>query len=1492
MAVVRELRARFTAEARALKKVMDDVRRSTRELAKGQDAAQKSMQGVGKESDTMAKRFKTADGRMMRLNRTTADTGRTFSDAGKNTTGFRDNLSKTDKVTSNTTRTFKTADGRLASLNRSFLESNKTFRTTGGSLTSLGKHFTATEVSALTAGRQAQTTSGQMMRLNRSASESARTFRTTGGSITTLGKHFTAAETKAMTLGKQVKTTAGGVAALDTTVGKSTKTFRTSGGDIRSLGKHFTAAETNARLMGQSVSASGDTVASTSRSVQSVVRDRVSAPFRGAIDNVRGFTRSIRDIVASLGVFSLVSGGINMVKNSLAGAISRYDTLNNYPRVLELMGFDAKESSKSIDRLSEGIDGLPTSLDSVVGTAQRIAIITDDLDSATETTLALNNAFLASGSSAWDAQRGLEQYVQMLSRGEVDLEAWRSLQETMPVALTRTAEAFGFTGRSAQNDLYDALKEGDITFDQFNEKIIELSNKTGGFADMAKESGAGIATAWTNMKTAVVRGTANIIESVDKSLGGVGSIAGFIDRMKVNVNNGFKTMEKAVPPVITVFKFLHGILKDVSDRTEPLRDGIHAVIEAFKGNDTPMMAFMGNLGKTWDETQRVVNGIHNLRDGIKAFFKLVQGDTTGAQALFVRMGLTYSEIERVFRLINTLKENLSRARDFIVKAFETARPYVEAALSAVLDVVMSVVEKIIDFWKSDGKQISEAAKNVFSGILKVVEFVWPLVLAIIKTVWGNIKGVINGGLNVIMGLVKVFSGLFTGDFSKMWEGIKQLFKGAVEFIWNFVQLTFYGKILKGAGTFISSFSGGLSKMWQGIKALFTGSVSAAWQTIHNGWLRILASTRSVFRNVWTFLRDTWNSIKSITSGAITLVRNVVSKGWTAIRNTTSTVWNAIKTVISTVWNGIKTTITTVVNSIRNFVTNGWNGIRNTTTTVFNKVWGTIKSIFTSIWNFIKSTVNLISNGIRGGWNGIWNTTKTVFKGIWNTIKSIFTNTWNFIRTTVGNIKTTITNTWNGIKTTTSNVFRGIYNTIRDRFNDIVSRAKELPKKIGDGIGSMASKVTGGVTKVVNTLASTLGKGVNGVISGINWVLGKLGVNEKNYVPKWTVPKYAKGTDGHPGGPAIVGDGKGAYKGQELIQHPDGTTYLSPDTDTLVNLPAGTQVLNAKDTKEVLYPHYAKGIGSKIKKTTSNAWGKVKETALNVFDYVKNPGKLLDLALNTLGIQKPNAAGFVGNMAKGAWDKVKSGSLNFLKGMIEKAGNFTGGKFGPPFRLTSRAGMRFHPILRTWKMHYGDDYGAPPGTPIPSQSGGVVTQAGYHSIRGNYVKVKSGIYELVYQHLKDLFVRSGQSVSKGQTLGTVGSTGRSTGPHLHFETWKKGRFVPPATMGYADGGIVDRAQLAWIAEGGWAESIISHDPAKRVSQRAIWEQTGRELGFTGDNSEVIGLLGRIAAAVERGMDLAVILNDREVGRILEPIVTEYQKRREGRMRRFDAGVETT
>lgn len=237
-----------------------------------------------------------------------------------------------------------------------------------------------------------------------------------------------------------------------------------------------------------------------------------------AVDKTAASASRLSDIVKGGGALKLLEKGVNAVTASLDSAIGRYDTMNRFPMMMEQLGYGADEAEAAVQRLSGGIQGLPTTLDSVVSTAQRLTILTGNLDGAVDTTLALNNAFLASGSSSDGAARGLEQYVQALSRGKFEAEEWKTMQETMGLALNRVAESFGYAGESAQTDLYNALKEGEITFSQFNDRLIQLNDGVGGFAELAKTSSAGIKTAWTNMGTAMVRGTTTMVEALDTGL--------------------------------------------------------------------------------------------------------------------------------------------------------------------------------------------------------------------------------------------------------------------------------------------------------------------------------------------------------------------------------------------------------------------------------------------------------------------------------------------------------------------------------------------------------------------------------------------------------------------------------------------------------------------------------------------------------------------------------------------------------------------------------------------------------------------------------------------------------------------------------------------------------------------------------------------------------------------------------------------------------------
>ncbi|MCT6925317.1 tape measure protein [Metasolibacillus sp.] len=306
----------------------------------------------------------------------------------------------------------------------------------------------------------------------------------------------------------------------------------------------------------------------------------------GINKSAKGASTGVKDMVTALGLVGLAQKGIQLVTSALDGAIKRFDTINGFPSVMERMGFSSEAAQKSISKLSDGIQGLPTTLDGIVSSTQNIAVLTGDLDTATDTALSLNNAFLASGTSAADAERGLVQYVQMLSKGSVDMQSWRTLQETMGYAVNKTAEAFGFAGESAQNDLYAALKDGDIKFKDFNAKIIELNGGVNGFADIAKNSSAGISTSFGNLKNAIVVGVANMIFSFDRLTKEVTgkTIAENLDSLKIVVRNVFAAINgviESAAPIVKVFASAISATIPVVQTLTPAIIGLTAAFAAY-----------------------------------------------------------------------------------------------------------------------------------------------------------------------------------------------------------------------------------------------------------------------------------------------------------------------------------------------------------------------------------------------------------------------------------------------------------------------------------------------------------------------------------------------------------------------------------------------------------------------------------------------------------------------------------------------------------------------------------------------------------------------------------------------------------------------------------------------------------------------------------------------------------------------------------------------
>lgn len=312
----------------------------------------------------------------------------------------------------------------------------------------------------------------------------------------------------------------------------------------------------------------------------------------GQLEKLEGIAEDSGNSAVKMGaVFGAASRAIEIAMSAIQGAVgnavSRFDTLNKFPKVMEQIGFEASDASAATEKLTEGIQGLPTSLSEITANTQSIALLTGDLEEATDIALALNDAFLASGSSSADASRGLTQYSQMLSAGKVDMQSWRTLLETMGVALNDVAAEFGYTGASAKNDLYEALKDGTITFNDFNSTLVNLDKGISqandsfvSFADRALTSSEGIATSFQNIQTAIVTGLANMMTAIDNSMqsAGLGSIAQNLNKLKTVIASTFKTINSVVSSTISA---IAPVFKKLAENANLVAVSIGALVTKF-----------------------------------------------------------------------------------------------------------------------------------------------------------------------------------------------------------------------------------------------------------------------------------------------------------------------------------------------------------------------------------------------------------------------------------------------------------------------------------------------------------------------------------------------------------------------------------------------------------------------------------------------------------------------------------------------------------------------------------------------------------------------------------------------------------------------------------------------------------------------------------------------------------------------------------------------
>lgn len=665
---------------------------------------------------------------------------------------------------------------------------------------------------------------------------------------------------------------------------------------------------------------------------------------------------------------AVVSKALSAVTSNVGNAVDRFDTLNKYPAVMKALGYSTQDTGKSMKLLSNGIDGLPTSLNEITSAAQQFAPLTGSATSGAKAALALNDAFLASGASVADTSRGMQQYTQMLATGKVDMQSWRTLQETMPIALRKTANAFGFTGKAAEQDLFKALQSGQITIDDLNKKFVELDQGQNGFATLARKNSVGIKTSFTNLGTAVTKGLAGTLTAIDNGLKNakLGGIADLINSMKGGINTAFdainSTITTYIPVIVNTIKTLFDFVKSNSSWITPLVIGIGTFVAAMKTMMT-IISIVSAVGKAYTALKtamvigQAVVGVIRGSQAAAAALTFMAGESKLAALALKLLGGAFPGmiiIAAITAVVAALVWFFTQTKTG-KKIWSDFTKGLGDIWNGLVDIVTTVGQAIVDGWNAS----VDGVKNAWSGIGDFFSGVWDGIVNGITGAWNGVASFFSNLWNsIVQGLQPVFGSISQGwqnmviNLSGIWNGIVDIAKG----IWNLLKDVIMGPILL-------------------VLDLVTGDFTQLGIDAQNIWNNIVSSLSGI-----------WNGIISIATGVWDNIVRAVNTAWDLISSTANNTWNAIVSFLTGLWNGIVNTAKSFADNVVNGVKNAWNSIPG----FISNLWNGVKSTISDVWNGIVSTVTNLANsaidGIKGAWSGIKGWVSDLWNGVKDTVQ--------------------------------------------------------------------------------------------------------------------------------------------------------------------------------------------------------------------------------------------------------------------------------------------------------------------------------------------------------------------------------------------------------------------------------------------------------------------------------------------------------------------------
>ncbi|HDB3878526.1 TPA: phage tail tape measure protein [Staphylococcus aureus] len=665
----------------------------------------------------------------------------------------------------------------------------------------------------------------------------------------------------------------------------------------------------------------------------------------GEVNTRLGFTgKELESATESFLKFSHITGSdgvqaVQLITRAMGDAGIEAD---EYQSVLDMVAKAAQASGISVDTLADSITKYGAPMRAMgFEMKESIALFSQWEKSGVNTEIAFSGLKKAISNWGKAGKDPREEFKKTLA----EIERTPDIASATSLAI----EAFG---AKAGPDLADAIKGGRFSYQEFL-KTIEDSQGTVNQTFKDSESGSERFKVAMNKLKLV---GADVWASIESAFAPV--MEELIKKLSVAVD-WFSSLSDGSKRSIVIFG---GIAAAIG----PVVFGLGAFISTIGNAVTvlaPLLASIVKAGGLISFLSTKVPILGTVFTALTGPIGIVLGVLAGLAVAFT-IAYKKSETFRNFvnGAINSVKQTFSNFIQFIQPFIDSVKNVFKQAVSAIVDFAKDIWSQINGFFNENGISIVQALQNICNfikaifefilnfvikpimfAIWQVMQFIWPAVKALIVSTWENIKGVIQGALNIILGFIKFFSSLFTGNWRGVWDGIVMILKGTVQLIWNLIQLWFVGKILGVVRYFGGLLKGLISGIWGVIKGIFTKSLSAIWNATKSIFGFLYNSVKSIFTNMKNWLSSTWNNIKSNTVGKAHSL-------FTGVRSKFTSLWNATKDIFT---------------KLRNWMSNIWNSIKDNTVGIAGRLWDKVRNIFGNMRDGLKSIIGKIKDHIGG-----------------------------------------------------------------------------------------------------------------------------------------------------------------------------------------------------------------------------------------------------------------------------------------------------------------------------------------------------------------------------------------------------------------------------------------------------------------------------------------------------------------------------------------------